>query len=979
MRLLAAKMVLPPPFFLSAITFEMRTQHLQCGDEGRMRQSQAQELYQLSVPDALRELRSSLDGLSEEEAAQRLTQSGHNRLIQPHHYSWVHSLGQQFTHFLALLLWLAAALAFIAEAVQPGEGIGTVGYVIVGVIAINAVFASFQEYKAERAMQALHLLLPTTVLVVRDGKTKEIAREMLVPGDVLLLEEGNQVPADARLIEASLLRMDDSALTGESKPKRRTTEPQLNGDLYDVANLIFAGTTVMAGRGKAVVYATGMKTQFGQIAQLTTAITPESSPLQREIAKATHIVAALSCAMGAAFFVTGVYMGLGFWISAIFGIGIIAANVPEGLLPTVTLSLAMASQRMAKRKALIKHLPAVETLGCATVICTDKTGTLTENRMTVDRLYIDGEQIEAKAGGLFVRNRLAETAAISQWQPLFEVIIHCNNARRVKMSDDHPTTIGDPTEVALMNFAAAQGLLHDALLPRLGEFPFDADRRRMTTLHRSAGSIVAFTKGAPETVLPVCGLIRQHGRDRIMTDDQRQSILTQSRSFAEQAYRVLAVASRRFTCDESSLNVEATENELVFLGLVALLDPPHREVPEAIVRCKNAGIRIIMITGDHPLTALAIARKIGLLQQTYEPENFSPAVIEGQQIETMTDEALRRILTPARAGEPDPVFARMTPRHKLRVVSVLKEMEHVVGVTGDGINDAPALKKADIGIAMGIAGADVTKEVADMVLLDDNFATIVNAIEEGRTIYANIQKFVAYVFSSNFAEMVPYLGYGLFCIPVALTVPQILAIDLGTNMVPALGLGAERPHAATMTVPPRSRTERLLSSSVLLRAYGFLGPIEALAALGAFFWFLTQHGWSWGDPLPWSDPLYHQATTVTFAAIVIAQIANVFVCRSDRESVFQIGFFGNGLVWFGISVELFILALALYTPAGNLLLGTAPLPLTVWPVLLLGALLLFCLEEGRKLLIRHSQEGGISGRPRGPLGPNHERHANNCR
>jgi sodium/potassium-transporting ATPase subunit alpha len=398
----------------------------------------------------------------------------------------------------------------------------------------------------------------------------------------------------------------------------------------------------------------------------------------------------------------------------------------------------------------------------------------------------------------------------------------------------------------------------------------------MSTLHWREGRLVAFVKGAPESLVTLCNQMLHHNARSPMGQEDRLRIMAQSRTFARKAYRVLAVAMRDIEQGIEKLDIDQVEQNLTFLGLVAMMDPPRHEVPEAIARCRQAGVRTIMITGDHPLTALAIARQIGLATEEARTElgEFSP-VIEGHQVETMSDDAMRQLLTPTRPGEPEPVFARMAPRHKMRVVSVLKDMGEVVAVTGDGVNDAPAIKKADIGIAMGIAGTDVAKETADMILLDDNFATIVNAIEEGRAVYANIRKFSTYVLASNVPEVVPYLAYGLFGIPLAITVPQILAVDLGTDMVPALALGAEKPDAGIMSIPPRPRTERLMNRPLLLRAYVFLGLIEAGIAMGAFFLLLLTQGWTWGMPLNWSDPLYKEATAATFAAIVIAQVAAV--------------------------------------------------------------------------------------------------------
>ena len=910
------------------------------------------DINRLSTGDALKRLETTERGLTTEEAIRRFIEFGPNVLAEPSRYSVLRGLTRQFTHFLAILLWIAAGLAFTADLMKPGEGMATLGWAILGVIVINAVFAFLQEYKAERAVQALRRLLPETAWVTRNGQSVGVARSELVPGDVLLLEEGERVPADARLIEATGIRVDTSALTGESHPKRRTAEPVEDGHWLDLPNLVFAGTTILSGHGHAVVFASGMRTEFGKIANLTTTVKTSLSPLQQEIVKVTRIVAAISLAMGATFFGIGLLTGLSFWTSAIFGIGIIVANVPEGLLPTVTLSLAMASQRMAKRHTLIKHLPSVETLGCTTVICTDKTGTLTENRMKVDRCYVDGLVVESREGCFFTRGRIVSNADAERWQDFFDVLLHCHNAKRVRQSDGRFVITGDPTEVALLQFAVEHGLAHRPPLRRMGELPFDADRKRMSTLHWVEGGLIAFTKGAPESVVSLCTQIQTHGNAVPMTSDERAHILRQSQSFAEQAYRVLAVAKRQVAHQPEHIEVETIEAEMTFLGLVAMMDPPHREVPEAVAKCRRAGVRVVMITGDHPHTALAIARKIGLAPDhvAYGASGFVP-VVEGVQVDGMSDEHLRQLLTPSRSGEPEPVFARMAPRHKMRVVSTLKDMGEVVAVTGDGVNDAPALKRADIGVAMGVAGTDVAKEIADIILLNDNFSTIVSAIEEGRTVFANIRKFATYVLVSNVPEVVPFLGYGFFGIPLALTIPQVLAIDLGTDMVPAIALGAEPTHPDIMDIPPRPRSERLLSRPLLLRTYLFLGLNSAVLAMGGFFLYLFANGWTWGVHLDWSSPLLRSATTVTFAGIVLAQMANVFACRSARLSIFRIGWSTNPLILWGIAVELTLLILISYTPIGNNVFGTSPLPLWIFGPLTLGALLLLVAEETRKLIV----------------------------
>ncbi len=921
---------------------------------GHPPQSFGLELSRIPLAEVLKALGTAADGLPQKEARRRLEQYGPNSLKERTGLPLTRRFLRQFTHFLAILLFIAAGLSFLADRLKPGEGMAMLGWVILGVIVINTLFSFVQEYRAERAVHALRRLLPATVWVLRAGQPQQISRQEVVPGDILLLEEGEQVPADARLLEVNGMRVDNSSLTGEATPKGRTMETRVVANALDATNLVFAGTTILSGHGRAVVYATGMNTEFGQIARMATYVETGQSPLQREIVRVTRVVAGLSFLMGAILFVVGEETGMGFWVSAIFAIGIIVGNVPEGLLPTVTLALAMASQRMARRKAIIKQLTAVETLGCTTVICTDKTGTLTENRMRVERLYLEGDAVEVQENRLVKHSDGSPVPDITHWQSLFRAMALCNTAKLVRRAGVGRTITGDPTEVALVEFARQYGTresLHPEVFRKMGELPFDAERKRMSTIHWVRGNLMVYLKGAPELVLPLCSHAQHQGVPLPMTPDLREAIQTQSRQFAGQAYRVLALAMRPIELGLAEhLTVDTVERDLTFLGLVALMDPPHREVPEAIARCREAGVRVIMLTGDHPLTALAIARKIGLVAGDVRIEqDISDRVIEGSRLDSLTDEQVKALLRP-NGTTPISVFARMTPAHKLRIVSLLKDMDEVVAVTGDGVNDAPALKRADIGIAMGVAGTDVAKETAAMILMDDNFATIVNAIEEGRAVYSNIRKFVTYVLSHANPEVAPYVAYGLFAVPPALTIPQILAIDLGTDIVPALALGAEEPHPGIMQMPPRPRTERLLNLPLLLRIYAFLGLLEAGIAMAAFFWFLFSQGWTWGMPLKWTDPLYHQATTVTLAAIVVAQVANVFVCRSDRLSIFRLGFLSNQLILWGIAIELLLLIGYVYTPVGNLILGTWPLPWWVWVQLVVGAASLLGAEELRKLL-----------------------------
>jgi len=877
------------------------------------------KINNLTKEEVLTSLTTSESGLTDEEVQKRFLEFGPNEIREVKKTSLFSKFFKQFTHFLAILLWIGAGLAFLSEYLNPGEGMLTLGIAIVGVIFINAVFTFLQEYRAEKAIEKLKLLLPFYVKVMREGRYKEIHVREIVPGDLVILSEGDRVPADLRLIDTTFLTVNNAPLTGESEPVPLNHNP-CEGELIQSSNISFAGTTVISGSGKGIVFATGMRTEFGRIAHLTGTITSGLSPLQREIIKITRIIAAIATTMGVVFFAAGHVIGRTFWENFIFAVGIIVANVPEGLLPTVTLSLAMGSQRMVKRKALIKTLTSVETLGSVSVICTDKTGTLTQNKMAVRKIVAMGNDKQVRGQGM----------------SLLAVAMLCNNTKEI---EGHLK--GEPTEVALYK-AAIESLGHMES-KRIREFPFDSDRKRMSTINYMDGRTYVMTKGAPESIFTICSYYLIDGEILNSNEDIRNRVVSLYHSMMDEGLRVLAFSYREVKSDEEIVGIGDAERDMVFLGLIGLEDPPRPEVPEAIKKCREAGIRIIMITGDGSRTALAIAKEIGLVKR-------EPTIVEGSDFLGMSDGELRDVLS-----KEEVIFSRMTPKHKLRVVSILKEEGERVAVTGDGVNDAPALKRADIGIAMGVTGTDVAKEASDMIILDDNFATIVNAIEEGRAVYDNIRKFVSYIFSSNIPEIIPYLAYVLLRIPLPLTIMQILAVDLGTDMLPALALGAERPSPAIMKMPPRSPKERLLNLPLLTRAYLFLGPIEAAAGLFAYFYVLNKGSWQLGQMLAPHNILYLQATTACLTAIIITQIANVFACRSFKESVFSIGIFTNRLIFIGIAFELLLQLFIVYHPFGNKIFATHPIQLDVWLILIPFAFFLFFAEELRKLIMRKGE------------------------
>jgi len=884
-------------------------------------------IHGLSVAQSLASLKTSADGLAAVEAARRLAEFGPNHVEEVKREHLLLSFAREFTHFFAIILWIGAGLAFLAEQFDPGQGMSRLGVAIVGVIIVNGIFSFWQEYKAEQAVAALRQLLPQKVQALRGGEILELLASELVPGDIVLLEEGNFVPADCRLIEAFGLRVNTATVTGESQPQACTTEPSAEDSPVYAKNVALAGTTVVSGQARAVVYATGMHTEFGRIAHLTQTTGKGSSPLQLEIARLSRIVAALATGMGVALFFIGQAMGLPTWENLLFAIGIIVANVPEGLLPTVTLSLAMATQRMARRNALVRHLPAVEALGSTTTICCDKTGTLTQNRMSVQRLWLGGGFLDF--GDLQASQRL-----IADNRELFVNAALCHNLKQVDEAGQRKL-LGDPMEVALAGMGQrAAGALADT--KRIDEIPFDTDRKRMSVLCESPGGRMLYCKGAPETVLGACDFV-QFDAGVVPLDPAAQTrLLAAQQQMADAGLRVLAFAHRAVKD-----GMPSAEQGMILDGLVGLEDPPRAEVPDAIARCASAGIRIIMVTGDHPHTALAIARQIGLVKTD------EPVVISGAQLRSIPPAQLQLAL-----DAKEIIFARVAADQKMLIVQALQKKGEIVAVTGDGVNDAPALKAADIGIAMGIAGTDVAKESADLILLDDNFASIVAAIEEGRAVFDNIRKFLTYILSSNIPELVPYLAFVLFRIPLPLTIIQILAVDLGTDMLPALALGAEKPDPDVMQRPPRPRTERLLSWGLLARAYLFLGVLEAAVSMAIFFYVLDAAAWHYGTALDRNDPLYLQATSACLAAIVVMQMMNVFLCRHPLKSSLAFGLFDNRYLLLGLAAELGGILAIIYTPAGNWLFGTSPIGTEVWLLALAGAALMWVLEEARKAWLR---------------------------
>ncbi len=861
-----------------------------------------------------------------------------------------------FIHVMAVLLWIAGGVALVA-------GLPELAIAIWAVNLINGAFSFWQEFRAERATEALRELLPSYAVVRRAGRESQIAAEDLVPGDVMIVAEGDRVSADGRLIDQFGLRVDQSMLTGESRPVRKVAEPVQPGtdSASDRPNLLFAGTTVVSGRGTAVVYATGSRTEFGEVASLTEAMTAGESPLQREMRRLSYAVSIVALSVGVVFFVLALSLGgLSFTRSFVFTMGMIVAFVPEGLLPTVTLSLAMATQRMASRNALVKRLSAVEALGSTTVICTDKTGTLTENQMTVRQIAVAGGTFSISglgyepAGDLLPEGADAarSTDLVSE---LLDAARRCCNARLIppeEGGDNRWTVLGDPTEVAVLVAAAkvrGPAGASDVRAARLAEVPFDPIRKRMSTIDEVDGRMVLDVKGAPSEVIDLCERVVTVEGPVVLEGEVRRGFTDLVDRWSAEGFRVLAVATRALdqVPEEATVDLEA---ELDLLGVIAMHDPPRPEVAAAVATCHRAGIRVIMITGDHGLTAQTIGRRIGI----YGDRDVR--IVNGADLDAMTDEEV------IEAVEGPVVFARATPEQKLRIVTVLRGLGHVVAVTGDGVNDAPALKQADIGVAMGVSGTDVAKEAADIVLLDDNFATIVAAIEEGRAVYANIKKFTTYILTSNTPEALPFIVFAFSGgrIPIALGVMPILAVDLGTDMAPALALGAEPPEPGVMDLPPRRLDDHVIDRRLLTRAYVWLGPLQATFVMAAFFLAYRLAGYGDILDLPSEGRVYEAAVATALAAVVATQIGNLFAQRSSRVPILRMGVGGNRLLWWGIGSELVVIAAIVYLPFLNHVIGTAPFPPVTWLVLIVGIPLLPIADEVRRMVgsRRHARRVG---------------------
>lgn len=867
--------------------------------------------YKKTVEEVSRELSTDTHrGLSSDEVKRRLERYGYNRLVEVKKESRLKRFLRQFTELIILVLIGAAIIAGIL-----GEWIDSLA--ILAIVILNGVIGFIQEEKAEKVLEELKKLTAPTAKVLRDGNIEVIPASELVPGDVVILDSGDNVPADCRIIEAQFLRIDESPLTGESHPVDKDPGALENTlPLGDRTNMAYLGTTVVYGKGRAIVVATGMSTEMGKIAKMLEEVEREPTPLQKRLSEFGRFLVYAAGGICAVIFVLGIVRGEDILVMFLTAVSLAVAAIPEGLPAVVTIVLALGVQRMVKRHALIRRLPSVETLGSATVIASDKTGTLTQNQMTVKKVFLaTGEMIDVTGAGyeptgeFFIESKRIEPASDPTLTLALRCCVLCNGAELKQDRDGNWYIIGDPTEGALLTLARKAGVDREGLLKEFtltGEIPFDAERKMMTTVYKDReGMYFAFVKGAPERVLDLCTMIQDGERSVPVTEDHKKKILSVNDGFARSALRVLALAYRVSSTPLDHHVIHELERDLVFIGLAGMIDPPREEVFIAIQKAKNAGILPVMITGDNKLTAEAIAREIGAFGE-------GDISITGTELDTMEDEELAEKVPRIK------VYARVNPEHKLRIVRAWKRRGEIIAMTGDGVNDAPALKEADIGIAMGITGTDVTKEASDMVLTDDNFASIVSAVEEGRGIFDNIRKVVHFLLSCNIGEIFTLFIASLSGMPLPLVPVQILWMNLVTDGLPAIGLAMESVDPGVMDRKPRPKDEGIVTAS-LFRIMLLQGLFMAVITLGVY-----------GVELYLLNSGIEKARTMAFMVLVFSQMFHVFNCRSERESVFTIGPFSNRLLNLSVLLILLTQPLLSYIPALQVIFKVIPLGIVDW-------------------------------------------------
>lgn len=910
--------------------------------EIKMPKEKEKQIYNLTPKEILKKFDSRVSGLSEQEIGDRLKEYGPNEIEKVRRWRWLKIMLHQFDDALVWILLVAAFLAFLFSEFRDVT-------IILIIVFVNAAIGFFQEFKAERILDSIKKLTTDKAVVIREGEKREIDTRKIVPGDIIFISSGDNVPADGYILESFNLKINSFIFTGESKPKNKyaqiTTE---NLALADIRNMVFMGETVATGESQYVVTGTGMSTELGKIAHLTQEVREEPTPMQKQMRELGKNVSILAIFIGAIVIVGGQYFKMSLYQNFLFALALSVSVVPEGLPAAISVALSLGMKRLLKDNVLAKKLNAVETLGSISIICTDKTGTITKNELTVIKLILGEKIIDVSGvgyepeGGFTINGNALNPDETKNLGLLLKIGALCNDASLQKNKEGRWSVIGDPTEGAIIVAAEkfnADGKYFKAGEKKIDENTFSSERMRMSVIFKNK-NIVSYVKGSPDVIVELCQLIKDGEESRPITDEDKRKIKEIYDKMSEEALRLLAFAYRNFEVEHSDYMLEEAEKKLTWVGMMAMIDPPREDVKNAIIECKSLGIKPIMITGDYEKTAEAIAKEVALIDG---PGTYK--IIDGRTINSLRDKEVYKIIK-----NKDVIFARIAPDQKLRIANILKDNGQVIAMTGDGVNDAPALKRADIGVAMGIMGTDVSKEASDMILMDDNFASIVKGIKEGRTIFQNLKKFVHYVFTSNASELITVVFGVLLQIPSPISAVQILAIDLGTDIFPSFSLGIEPPEPENYS---KHKKKKINSRESIMSFKGFrrilyIGIIMATGATIAFIWSMIRGGWHFGHNLSGDAELYIKSTAAAYAVLSMTQMANLLQSRSESHSPFSLGFFKNRYLIYSILISFSILLTFMYVPLCQKYIGMRPIQWQDWLVVAVSSLAVFGWEEVRK-------------------------------
>lgn len=902
------------------------------------------EIYSISLKELVKNFKTSEhSGLGSLEIDSRLKEYGKNKIKKKQDWRWVKLALAQFNDALVWILLVAASLAFVFHEYRDVV-------IILIIVGVNAIIGFVQEFKAEKVLDSIKKLTTDKTQVIRDGKKQEVDAQLIVPGDLVFVTAGDRVPADGYLVESYDLKVNSFIFTGESKPENKSVKI-IEGDnvpIADIDNMLFMGETITTGEGKFIVTGTGLNTELGKIAHLTGQMQEALTPMQKQMRKLGRSVTILAVLIGVMVIIVGHYLGMTLYHNFIFALALAVSVVPEGLPAAISVALSLGMKRLLKYNVLAKKLNAVETLGSVSIICTDKTGTITKNELTVTHIFINNQEIGVSGTGyspeghFFINNEVVNPSEVNNLELLFRIGTLCNDANII-FKDGLRTVVGDPTEGAIVVVGEKYNPkenYYEIGETKITENPFSSDRMRMSVVYKNAETL-SFVKGSPDVMIELCDFIKINDEVVPFTKEDKDQVKKTYNEMSSQALRVLAFGYRNLDDISKDKYLDEAEKNLTWVGMMAMIDPPRKDVKEAVAECKDLGIKVIMITGDYEITAGAIAKKINLIGDGNE--NYE--IINGKTLNKLSDkEIYQKIIS------KDIVFARIAPEQKLRIATILKSNGQVIAMTGDGVNDAPALKKADVGVAMGIIGTDVSKEASDMILLDDNFASIVRGIKEGRTIYGNLKKFVHYVFTSNASELLTVIMGIVFRIPSPIMAVQILAIDLATDVFPSFSLSLE---PAEKGVDKKNKnSDSLVMSWAGFRRIIYLGTIMAGCGVVTFIWSMLRGGWHFGNSIDENSALYIQSTTATYAVLSMTQMANLLHSRSERFTPSELGFFRNKYALASILISLGILIAFMYLPFFQKYLRMSPIQSIDWMMVGFSVLVVYFFENFRKKRVR---------------------------